>query len=128
MDISQQKEFVASGWEIGAHSLSHMDLTQIEDKESFNEIIQSKTNLEEKLNTNIISFAYPFGKLSESVKNNVKISGYKYALATDSGGSMIEDDVFQIFRVNIFPQDGIMQLLKKTSPFYRRYYRFKRKK
>ena len=128
MDINQKKDFVKNGWEVGAHSLTHADLTQLNDVESIKEITGSKENLETQLQSKVLTFAYPFGKLNDKVKQLAKKSGIQYAVATDSGGLNIEDDLFQIFRVNIFPDDGNFQLLKKTSPFYRKYYSLKRKK
>ncbi len=128
MDTNQKKAFVESGWEIGGHSLTHADLTKLDASNAMKEISESKSNLETQLNTKVITFAYPFGILNEQVKDLVKQSNYQFAVATDSGGLMIEDDLMQIFRVNIFPDDGVFQLFKKTSAWYRKYYRMKRKK
>ena len=89
-------------------------------------MIQSRKNIEETLATKVISFAYPYGKKDERIKYLTSKAGYDYAVATDSGGLTIEDDHFEIFRVNIFPEDGWFQLYKKTSSWYRNYYLRKR--
>ena len=128
MSTQQKRAFVAAGWEIGAHTFSHPDLTRLDDEHARYEIQESKTCIEKELNTCIVSFAYPYGNCDERIKRLVRESGYEFGIATDSGGDTIEDDRFQIFRVNIFPGESAFQLYKKTSSWYRAYYRRKRGK
>ena len=122
MNITQKQAFVLAGWEIGAHTLTHPNLTEISAQQAFEEMFLSKKNIEETLQTKIISFAYPYGSLNENLKEMAKKAGFDFAIATDTGGMHIEDDYFQIFRVNMFPQDGFFALYKKTSSWYRTYY------
>ena len=126
MSPEQKQAFVAAGWEIGAHTLSHPRLTTLPLPEAVAEITQSKTALEAALHTKIVSFAYPFGDLNEAVKNAVRAAGFGLGVATDTGGLSIEADRMQVFRVNMFPNESRSSLFKKTSPWYRRYYRWKR--
>lgn len=128
MTKAQKKVFVEKGWEIGSHTLTHRHLTQLSEKEAFDEIVKSKTNLEKELETQIISFAYPYGDVNEKVKELTKQSGHFLGIATDSGGMDIEEDLFQVFRINIFPNESLFQLYKKTSSWYRKYYKRKRGK
>jgi len=128
MDAIQKQAFVAAGWEIGAHTMRHANLPKLPAAEAAAEIQQSKTALEQALGTEIISFAYPYGALNEQVKVLVQQAGFTYAVATDTGGLHLEDDRMQIFRVNMFPHETTGSLFKKTAPWYRRYYRWKRKK
>ncbi|MFD1871723.1 polysaccharide deacetylase family protein [Hymenobacter bucti] len=128
MDAAQKQAFVAAGWEIGAHTMRHARLPELPAAEAAAEIQQSKTALEQALGTEIISFAYPYGALTEAVKTQVQQAGFTYAVATDTGGLHLEDDRMQIFRVNIFPHETTGSLFKKTAPWYRRYYRWKRGK
>jgi peptidoglycan/xylan/chitin deacetylase (PgdA/CDA1 family) len=128
MSTVQKRAFVAGGWEIGAHTFSHPDLTKLDDEQARREIQESKTCIEKELNTSIVSFAYPYGNCDERTKRLVRESGYEFGIATDSGGNTIEDDRLQIFRVNMFPGENAFQLYKKTSSWYRAYYRRKRGK
>lgn len=113
--------------EWGSHSMTHQKLTESKPGERQYEIVASKKVLEDFLGKPVISFAYPYGSLSAQIKKEVESAGYAFGIATDTGGLTIEDDRMQVFRVNIFPEDGALQLMKKTSPRYRRYYRWKRK-
>jgi len=128
MDAAQKSAFVAAGWEIGAHTMSHAKLTELPLPVAAQEIEQSKTALETALHTTIVSFAYPFGNCNAEVKNAVRAAGFAFGIATDSGGMHLEDDRMQVFRVNMFPNETTSSLFKKTSPWYRKYYRWKRKK
>ncbi|MDB5267416.1 MAG: hypothetical protein JWP58_456 [Hymenobacter sp.] len=128
MDLAQKRAFVAAGWEIGAHTMSHPRLTTLPLPAAAAEIQGSKTALEAALQTEIVSFAYPYGDLGEDVKAAVREAGFALGVATDTGGMTIEDDRMQVFRVNMFPNESTSSLFKKTSPWYRKYYRWKRGK
>ncbi len=128
MDRAQKQAFVAAGWEIGAHTMSHAKLPELPAAEALAEMRQSKASLEEALNTEVISFAYPYGALDEGVKALAQKAGFTYAVATDTGGLHLEDDRMQIFRINMFPHETPGSLFKKTATWYRKYYRWKRGK
>ncbi len=128
MDLTQKRAFVAAGWEIGAHTMSHPRLTTLPLHEAAAEIQRSKAALEAALQTEIVTFAYPYGDLSEAVKATVREAGFAFGIATDTGGLTIEADRMHVFRVNMFPNESTSSLFKKTSPWYRKYYRWKRGK
>ncbi|GAA4027043.1 polysaccharide deacetylase family protein [Hymenobacter glaciei] len=128
MNPEQKLAFVAAGWEIGAHTQSHPRLSTLPLREATAEIRQSKAALETALHTEIVSFAYPYGDLNDAVKNAVREAGFALGVATDTGGLTIEEDRMQVFRVNMFPNESTSSLFKKTSPWYRKYYRWKRGK
>ena len=128
MSEAQKQAFVAAGWEIGAHTLTHPRLASLPAAETAHELAASKAELERRLGLNILSFAYPYGDLSPETKRLAAEAGFTYAVATDSGGMHLEDDRMQIFRINMFPHESASSLFKKTSSWYRRYYRWKRKK
>ena len=126
MDPAQKQAFVAAGWEIGAHTMSHPRLTKLPLPEAAAEIQRSKAALETGLQTTIVSFAYPYGDLNEAVKDAVRAAGFAFGIATDTGGQHLEDDRMQVFRVNMFPNETASSLFKKTAPWYRKYYRWRR--
>ena len=128
MSRAQKAAFVAAGWEIGAHTMSHPRLTTLPLPEATAEIQRSKIALETALQTEVVSFAYPYGDLNDAVKSAVRAAGFALGVATDTGGLTIENDRMQVFRVNMFPNETTSSLFKKTSPWYRKYYRWKRKK
>jgi peptidoglycan/xylan/chitin deacetylase (PgdA/CDA1 family)/glycosyltransferase involved in cell wall biosynthesis len=128
MDEVQKRAFVAAGWEIGAHTMRHARLLELPAAEAAREIRDSKTALEQALATRIVSFAYPYGALTPETKEQVRQAGFAFGVATDTGGLHLEDDRMQVFRVNMFPEETTATLRKKTSFWYRAYYRWKRGK
>ena len=128
LKMEQLRTIAASGFEIGAHSLTHPHLPTLPSETADMEIRQSKLRLEQSLQQSVISFAYPYGDYDDRIKALVKKAGFKCAVATDSGGLMLEQDHFALFRVNIMPSDHRLQFFKKTSSWYRRYYWRKRQR
>lgn len=84
LTIDQIKELSSYGIEIGSHTLSHPDLSKLDDAKAEKEIIESKKNIEKILNKKIISFCYPSGKYSNSTENIVKNAGYIFSVTTKS--------------------------------------------
>ncbi len=128
MSLEQKRVMVKAGWEIGAHSMTHASLPELSDEAITYEIVESKNRLEQDLGIKIYSFAYPYGNVNENVKSILKNAGIPLGIATDSGGMTIEEDLMQVFRINIFPNESMLSLYKKTSTWYRKYYKWKRKK
>ena len=126
LTTAQKQAFVAAGWEIGAHTLTHPRLGTLPLPAAAHEISASKQALEAGLGIQIETFAYPYGDLSEDVKAAVRAAGFALGIATDTGGLHLEDDRMQVFRVNMFPKETWASLFKKTSGWYRAYYFRKR--
>lgn len=118
----------SAGMELGAHSVTHRKLSELPDQELHFEVLEGKKYLEKIIEKEIISFAYPYGNLCERTKEAVREHGFRFAVATDSGGMKLAEDPFQIFRVSIFPQDTATRVRKKASRFYRFYYFLTRRK
>jgi peptidoglycan/xylan/chitin deacetylase (PgdA/CDA1 family) len=76
LTVDQIKEMAAAGWEVGSHSLSHPDLTNLEPARLRAEIVDSRTKLEDLLGVPILTFAYPFGDVGSSEVDYVKFAGY----------------------------------------------------
>lgn len=126
MNEQQRAAFIRAGWEIGAHTMTHPDLTKLSEQEALAEVFNSKKAIESESGNTVQTFAYPFGFYDAKIKQLVQQVGFEMALATDKGGMHIEDDRFEIFRTSIFPQDTWVQMYKKTSSWYRKYYKWKR--
>jgi peptidoglycan/xylan/chitin deacetylase (PgdA/CDA1 family) len=76
LSVKQVKELIAAGWEVGSHSLSHLDLTA-NHALARREILTSRLILEEALGVPVKTFAYPFGLVDEYVAQKVQDYGYR---------------------------------------------------
>ena len=74
--VAQIKEMAAAGWEIGSHSLNHLDLTTLDPERQRAEIVESKQLLESMLGVPVLTFAYPFGKSDGASIDYVKFAKY----------------------------------------------------
>lgn len=92
LNTRKLQKLIASGWEIGSHSMTHTDLTSESNWEY--EIINSKKVLEEKLATNIYTFAYPYGKANLSLRDFTRDAGYTAAVGL---GSIMEHNPGTLF-------------------------------
>ena len=72
--------------EIGCHTKNHHILTQLNEKELANEIINSKLSIEHRINKEVRFFAYPYGardKYSEEIIKIVRKANFVAAFTTD---------------------------------------------
>ncbi len=105
-----------AGWQIGSHSLTHPDLTQLSPEELRQELIESKARLEDLLGTEVSAFCYPFGRWNLRVREAVQEAGYKVAFSSRPWGEPY--DPFAIPRIGVYLIDlQITPKLDVTHPF-----------
>jgi len=92
LNTKKLQKLLASGWEIGSHSMTHADLTGESNWEY--EIIGAKSYLEDKLDTDIFTFAYPFGKANLELRAYTLNAGYSAAVGL---GSIMEHNTRTLF-------------------------------
>ena len=98
------------GIECGAHSHSHPQLDTLPPAAVQREIVQSKEILEEHLESNITSFAYPFGYSTPAIRQQVRDAGYTSACAVKFALSSVRaasDDPFALARLLVQPDTNI---------------------
>lgn len=117
-----------SAFEIGSHGFSHQKITSMTEAEARLELRKSKDDLEKEFQKNIPVYAFTYGDTSDKAAMWALEEGYDFAVNTDTGGLLLEEDPYKIFRVNIFPNETFFSLVKKTRTWYRDYYFRKRKK
>jgi peptidoglycan/xylan/chitin deacetylase (PgdA/CDA1 family) len=98
MDVSQVREWIAGGQEIGSHSLRHPHLTSIPLAEAREEITASKKKLEDLFGRPIEHFCYPYGDWNPAVRDMVEAAGYKTACTTARGLNEEGQDPFSLKR------------------------------
>ncbi len=112
------REIHANGFEVGAHSMTHMDLTRIPGDVAEKEIRESKACLEELLQMEVMSFAYPLGSTNPVLERIVKESGYKYGCGVYSGPPKFGMDRFNIRRIPITrATNGLEFAMKILTPY-----------
>lgn len=119
MNGEQIKVLAASGHvEIGGHTLTHPRLSKLSPEQQAHEIQENKRQLEALLGQPLLSFAYPYGDINESAKEQAIAAGYRFAVATNSGPKAIHQDPYQIRRIAIFPRTDVFGLWRKIRGNY----------
>lgn len=101
MDKTQIKDWLASGQEIGSHTLTHPRLTQIPPSEAREEISASKKKLEDFFGFAVEHFCYPYGDWNQKVRDMVQNAGYKSACITKFGINTADADRFALKRITV---------------------------
>lgn len=70
---------VEAGWEVGSHTISHLRLPELGDRELAQQLGDSKTELEDCLGRPCSSLAYPYGAVDRRVAGAAKAVGYAAA-------------------------------------------------
>jgi len=86
----------------GSHALGPEPLINIQSEEQLRkEIFDSKKILEEKLGRRITVFSYPGGMFNNKIRQLVIGAGYKFAVVTNPGKKIANDDLLALKRLRI---------------------------
>lgn len=104
--------------EIGGHTQTHPRLSKLTPEQQAHEIQENKRQLEALLGHPLLSFAYPYGDMNDSAKEQAIAAGYRFAVATNSGPKAMHQDPYQIRRIAIFPRTDVFGLWRKIRGNY----------
>jgi peptidoglycan/xylan/chitin deacetylase (PgdA/CDA1 family) len=101
LNWDEVRQMRAHNISFGAHTVTHPVFSQIKTEQLQSEISQSKKLIEQKLQTEVIHFAYPFGKpadIGSQARSIVQQNGFKTAVTTIPGFNAPEDDLLALKR------------------------------
>ena len=118
--------------EIGAHTLTHRDLTKLGPENAAYEMSQSKRWLEDLLGKQVLMFCYPRGIYNQSVVQLVRKAGFRGARTTRTFAIEKVKDPFQLpTSIHAYPfpfrrkTGGGFLWGQVLQPFYRAYPRIR---
>ncbi|MBQ9766841.1 MAG: polysaccharide deacetylase family protein [Lachnospiraceae bacterium] len=113
MNMEGLKELYA-GHEIAVHSLTHPDLTKLDEETIYNELYRDKVNLEAFFGTEVTGMAYPYGTHDEKVRSIVKKAGLHYARTVHSTNAFdLPWDLLQLPATCHHDAENLMDLAKQ---------------
>lgn len=120
MDWDQVRELRKGGFDIGAHTVNHVDLGKVAGPEARDELTVSRARLESELGVGIDLFAFPYGReenLSEENRLLIRSLGYRCAPSCHGGLLRPGEDPFRMPRVPIdswyrSPSQFIVEVLR----------------
>jgi peptidoglycan/xylan/chitin deacetylase (PgdA/CDA1 family) len=98
MDRDTVRDLADDGMTIGSHSLSHRYLPALTVQEALQEIVDSRTALEDLLGQEIRTFSYPMGGWNRFLRGMVERAGYSSAVTCRRGRNTPRQDPLALRR------------------------------
>ncbi|HEU0246912.1 MAG TPA: polysaccharide deacetylase family protein [Gaiellaceae bacterium] len=102
----QVRRLISAGWEIDAHSLTHPDLTALDDRQLAHEVAGSRIELRRRFGVPVSFFCYPAGRFDARVIAAVRHAGYLGATTT-LDGLATPSRPYELRRVRVSRSDGL---------------------
>jgi len=98
---------------VGAHTLTHVDLTAAAPDRARREVFLSKQRLEERLGVAVVDFAYPAGRYNPTVVGLVDAAGYRTAVTTRPGAVLRLEERLTLPRVRVDGREGLAEFIPR---------------
>ena len=106
MDWDQVRDLHRRGFDVGAHTRSHVDLGAVAPMAARDEVIGARLQLEQELGARADLFAYPYGgrrHVTETCREIVKSAGFRCCCSAFGGINPVGTDPFRLKRVPVSP-------------------------
>lgn len=119
------KELADNGIDIQCHTITHRDLSSVQEKESFkeyfdeveNEIVESSKIIKKNINRDCRYLAYPFGSSSNMVIAILKRNGFRGALTVRRGSSPFFINNYMVNRSMVYGEYDLKKFEKALTVF-----------
>jgi len=108
------RDLIAKGWEIDAHTITHVDLTKVGDAELWQEVHGSRTAIQRMFHVPVDFFCYPAGRYDARVIAAVRRAGYLGATTTNYGLAR-PGNLYVLSRIRINGSDGVAGFARKLE-------------
>ena len=112
----QVRALIAAGWEIDAHTISHVDLTGLGAAQLRREVAGSRLMLRHMFGQHVDFFCYPAGRYDAQVVAAVRAAGYLGATTVNPGLGM-PSRPYTLDRIRIDYSDGVTGFATKMRRF-----------
>ncbi len=106
---SNVKAMIAAGWELAAHTIHHLDLTELDAAQLHEEVAGSRAILRREYGVPVDNFCYPSGRFDPTVVAAVEAAGYVGA-TTEIPGYADRSHPYELDRLEILGSDGVSGL------------------
>lgn len=112
------RALIAAGWELDAHSITHPDLTQVDDARLWQEVNGSRVELQRMFHVPVDFFCYPSGRYDTRVEMAVRRAGYLGATTTNYDLARPRD-IYTLGRIRINASDSLTVFATKLQSLAR---------
>jgi peptidoglycan/xylan/chitin deacetylase (PgdA/CDA1 family) len=106
---SNVKAMIAAGWELAAHTIHHLSLTERDPEELEEEVAGSRKILQREFKVPVDNFCYPDGQFDETVVEAVEAAGYTGA-TTEISGFAEKGKPYELARLEILRESHVAGL------------------
>jgi peptidoglycan/xylan/chitin deacetylase (PgdA/CDA1 family) len=118
MNWGDLRALVEAGFEIGAHSMTHPDLTECGSGRLIDEVAGVKELLERRLGREVVSFSYPYGRHNAHVREAADRAGYRLACTSRYGINTTWGSCYNIARTEVTGRDRPGDFRRKLQGRY----------
>jgi peptidoglycan/xylan/chitin deacetylase (PgdA/CDA1 family) len=108
------ERMINDGWELDAHTISHLDLTTMKGSRLRREVAGSRQILRKRFHQPVNFFCYPAGKYNASTIRAVRRAGYLGA-TTELPGDATRGRMYKLHRIRVNGSDSVSGLLQKLQ-------------
>ncbi|MGI8563853.1 MAG: polysaccharide deacetylase family protein [Candidatus Dormibacter sp.] len=112
----QVAELDRAGVEVGAHTVTHVDLTIVAAADLVHELVDGKASLEHIVNHPVLDFSYPSGRHNPAVEKAVQAAGFDTATTTEQGAAESAASRFAWPRVRVEGQEPLTRFAQNLGP------------
>lgn len=109
------RRLLEAGADVGSHSVTHALLPQLPASEAYEELWQSKRELEERLGIRARALAYPNGDSDPIVRALARGAGYDCAFTVQPHLNSLEDDPLALGRIPVDAQTSLVEFIANVS-------------
>jgi peptidoglycan/xylan/chitin deacetylase (PgdA/CDA1 family) len=118
--VGAVRRLLAAGWEVDSHTVTHPDLTTVDDTRLRAELVTSRRLLRRRLGPGVATlFCYPSGRYDARVEAAVRAAGYRAATTTQPGWATPAVDRFALPRVRVDGSDDaatVLAAVRRAEP------------
>ncbi len=107
-------QMIDEGWELDAHTISHLDLRSMSGSRLRREVAGSRRILQQRFGQPVNFFCYPAGKYDPATIRAVRRAGYLGA-TTELPGEADRRRMYELHRIRVDGSDGVAGLERKLS-------------
>ena len=128
LNEAEIEEMQMAGITFGSHTATHIDMSKTGKDEIAEELLSSRKKLESLTSRLDVPFCYPYSRINEGVKRQVREAGYLCGIAVNSGPADDQSlDFYEMMRVQVFSSTSLPGFWKKLQPWYPRWLKFQQK-
>jgi peptidoglycan/xylan/chitin deacetylase (PgdA/CDA1 family) len=105
-------QLIDDGWELDAHTISHLDLTTMSGVRLRRDVAGSRAILRRRFHQPVNFFCYPAGKFNRATIRAVRRAGYLGA-TTEQQGRASRGRMYELHRIRFDGSDGVSGLRRK---------------